>query len=108
MFVQRQRARLHGEQEAIFSQQQELEGKLAVINRELRAIDTYEAAKSGNPVAAPKARGRAAQRTMRQGTRRDSLLALIRENPSGLSRGEILERMGLKGNSPAKCRSAMP
>jgi hypothetical protein len=58
MFVQRQRARLHGEQEAIFSQQQELEGRLAVINRELRAIDAYEAAKSGKTVAAPKARGR--------------------------------------------------
>src|SRR6266851_3409847 len=33
-----------------------------------------------------------------EGSRREGLLALIRENPSGLTRGEILERMGLKGN----------
>lgn len=35
----------------------------------------------------------------RTGSRRDSLLALIRENSGGLSRGEILEKMGLKGNN---------
>jgi hypothetical protein len=35
---------------------------------------------------------------MRRGSRRDALLRLIRENPASLSRGEILERMGLKGN----------
>jgi len=36
--------------------------------------------------------------TVRRGRRRDSLLALIRENAGGLMRGEILEEMGLKGN----------
>src|SRR5207247_11131314 len=50
MFVQRERARLHGEREAIFTQQHELEGKLAEINKELSAIDAYEAAKSGKLV----------------------------------------------------------
>jgi hypothetical protein len=97
-FIARERERLHTEREQVFSQQQELESKLAAVNNELRAIDAYEAAKTGKPIATPQARGRAGQRTARRGSRRDSLLALIRQNAAGLSRGEILERMGLKGN----------
>ena len=95
MFVARERARLDGEREAIFTQQQELEGKLAALNRELSAIDAYEAAKSGK--AAPLPRGRGARRG-RRGSRRDAILQLVKENPGGLGRGEILQMMGLKGN----------
>ena len=32
------------------------------------------------------------------GSKREALLAVIRENPAGLSRGEILQHMGLKGD----------
>ena len=97
-FIARERERLHGERETIFNQQHELETKLAAINNELRAIDAYEAAKSGKAaVPARQARGRAVV-TARRGSKRDSLLALIRENAGGLTRGEIIERMGLKGN----------
>ena len=57
----------------------------------------YEAAKSGKAaVPARQARGRAT--ATRRGSKRDSLLALIRESAAGLTRGEIIERMGLKGN----------
>src|SRR6266496_1128475 len=105
-FMARERERLHGEREQVFSQQQELETKLDAINNELRAIDAYEAAKSGKVTApggsrsgARQARGGAGRRTVvRRGSRRGALLALIRENAAGLTRGEILERMGLKGN----------
>jgi hypothetical protein len=96
-FIARERERLHGERETIFNQQHELETKLAAINNELRAIDAYEAAKSGKAVATTR-RGRTVQATVRRGSKRDSLLALIRENAGGLTRGEIIERMGLKGN----------
>ena len=50
-FIARDRERLHAEREAVFTQQHELEGKLAAINNELRAIDAYEAAKSGKASA---------------------------------------------------------
>jgi hypothetical protein len=98
-FITRDRERLHAEREHVFNQQHELETKLTAINRELVAIDAYEAAKSGK-AAVPvvrQSRGRAAQRTPR-GSRREGLLTVIRDNPSGLTRGEILERMGLKGD----------
>ena len=44
--IAKDRERLNKERETIFSQQQELEGKLAEINREFAAIEAYEAAKT--------------------------------------------------------------
>ena len=93
-FIERERDRLHAEREQIFNQQQELEAKLADLNRELSAIDAYEAAKSGKPARATSTR-RAS--TSRRGSKREQLLEVIRAG-GGLARGEILERMGLKGN----------
>ena len=61
-FITRDRERLHAAREEIFNQQHALEGKLADINRELAAIDAYEAAKTGKapsparPPRGPRAR----------------------------------------------------
>src|SRR3984893_11340647 len=99
-FVQRERARLHGEREAIFTQQQELDQKLEAVNRELAAIEAYEAAKTGKAPARQSATRRTGTRSTRKtsgarsGSKRDELLKLIQGN-EGLSRAEILERMGL-------------
>jgi len=98
--MQQERERLHREREQVSNQQQELENKLSQIDRELAAIDAYESAKTGK-VSTParrQARGRRARPQARRGSRREALLQTIRENPSGLKRGEILERMGLKGD----------
>jgi hypothetical protein len=92
-FIQRERDRLHAEREAVFTQQQQLEGKLADINRELSAIDAYEAAKSGKPARATTTR----RTSTRRGSKREQLLEVIRTG-GGLTRGEILEKMGLKGD----------
>ena len=98
-FITRGRERLHAEREQIINQQHELEGKLAGINRELAAIDAYEAAKTGRaPVAARQPRGARARPQARRGSRPEALMQVIKDDPSGLTRGEILERMGLKGD----------
>ncbi len=98
-FITRDRERLHAEREQISNQQHELEGKLADINRELAAIDAYEAAKAGNaPAAARQPRAARARTQARRGSKRDALMQVIKGNPSGLTRGEILERMGVKGD----------
>src|SRR5579862_7990746 len=97
--MQQERERLHREREVIFNQQHELEGKLAEINRELSAIDAYEAARTGKAApAARQARRPRARTPARRGSRREALIQLIKEHPTGLSRGDILERMGLKGD----------
>ncbi len=96
--MQQERERLYRERDEIANQQRELEKKLAEIHRELQGIDAYESARSGKAVArARQARGPRGQRS-RRGSKREALMEVIRSNPGGLSRGEILERMGLKGN----------
>jgi hypothetical protein len=96
-FIAKERERLHAEREAIFTQQQELDTKLAEINREFAAIEAYEAAKSGKAAAASRPR-QARQISGRRGSKRDEILQVIKEHPGGLTRGELLERMNLKGD----------
>jgi hypothetical protein len=97
-FIVSERERLTKEREAIFNQQHELEQQLNTINREMRAIDAYEAAKSGK-AAVPAARQTRTRRApqARGGSKREQLLQVIKEG-NGLTRGEILEKMGLKGD----------
>src|SRR4051812_30633194 len=93
-YIARERDRLRAEREQIFSQQEELQRKLDAVNREFAAIEAYETAKTGkNARQMPAGR----QPRGRRGSRREALLELIRQG-DGLSRGEILERMGLKGD----------
>src|SRR5262249_43045428 len=96
-YIARERERLNAEREQIFNQQHELEQKLAAINNEMRAIDAYEAAKTGK---APQSRQSTGRRGGggRRGSKREQLLELIKANPAGLARKDILERMGLKGD----------
>ena len=93
-FISRERERLRAEREQVFSQQEELERRLDALNREFAAIEAYETAKKGKAARQASA-GR--QPRARRGSRREALLELIRQS-DGLSRGEILERMGLKGD----------
>ena len=93
-FIARERERLRAEREQVFNQQKELTRKLDAVNREFAAIGAYETAKTGK--AARQASAGRQSRT-RRGSRREALLEIIRQS-DGLSRGEILERMGLKGD----------
>ena len=96
-FIAKDRDRLHAEREAVFTQQHELESKLAAINNELRAIDAYEAAKSGKASTGPPRSGTHPRTRARSGSKREQLLQVIKDG-HGLTRGEILDKMGLKGN----------
>jgi hypothetical protein len=105
-FIEKERERLNAEREAIFSQQHELEAKLAEINREMAAISAYEDTKAGK--AAPAARAPRATKATgatargRKGSKRPEILKLLAEHPDGLGRGEILEKLGLKGDKSAE------
>ncbi|MGA8760684.1 MAG: hypothetical protein WB611_31035 [Stellaceae bacterium] len=113
--MQRERDCLNHEREEIVGKQKDLENKLTEINHEFAAIDAYEAAKAGKAVT-PSRQPRAARKSgapikqlsvdtgarPQTGTRREAILKVIEKNPGGLSRGEILERIGLKGNKSAQ------
>jgi hypothetical protein len=97
-FINRERERLRGEREAISNQRHELENKQHEIDRELAAIEAYESTKTGKAVSARQAPQRRGPQRGRRGSKREQLLELIRQNPEGLARKDILERMGLKGD----------
>jgi hypothetical protein len=98
-FVERERDRLGEQRKALVAQQQELEKEIALVDREMSAVDAYEAAKMGK---APRQTRKGTRRSAgagsgRRGSRRDELIKLL-TGSNGLTRGEILEKMGLKGN----------
>lgn len=97
-YINCERDRLLAEREAIVTRQRELDQRLAEINREFQAVDAYEAAKSGKaPTRQTGARKSSRVRQGRRGSRREELMNIIRQG-QGLTRGEILEKIGLKGN----------
>src|SRR5271165_6705835 len=107
--MQRERERLNRERDEILNQQKDLENQLTEVNRELAAIDAYAAAKTGKAAAPGPRKGAAVEQSSAEigarpqaGSRRNALLQAIRENPDGLSRGELFQRMGLKGNKSAE------
>ena len=94
-FIARERDRLGAERKAVVTQQRELQAKLAGIDREFQAIDAYAAAKTGKAVR--QTRSSTTRPTSRRGSKREDLLRVIGEG-NGLSRGEIIQKMGLKGD----------
>ena len=97
-YISRERERLNAERDAIITQQQELDKRLAEINREFQAVDAYEAAKSGKAARQTTGKGSRGPRQGRRGSKREGIMQAIREAASGLTRGELLQKMGLKGD----------
>jgi hypothetical protein len=95
-YISHERDRLNGERDQLFAQRAEIDKKLAEIEKEFQAIDAYEHAKTGRTSGRKAGPGRG--RVSRRGSRRESIMEVIRQNPAGLSRGEILQNMGLRGD----------
>ncbi len=93
-YVTKERERLNSEREAIVAKRKELDTQLAAIDREFKAVQAYEAAKAGKPARASSSR----KTGSRKGSKRDAIIAVLEGSPDGLTRAEILEQMGLKGN----------
>jgi hypothetical protein len=92
-FITKQRDALVQQRDSISTQQHELQQQLDAVNAMLAKFDVFEGKAAAR---APAGRTRRTT-TARSGSRRDELLLVIR-NGDGLSRGEILEKMGLKGD----------
>lgn len=92
--ITKERERLNSGRAAILAKRADLDTQLAALAREFKAIDAYEAAKSGKTSrqSGPRTSG------SRKGNKRDGILAALADIPHGLTRGELLEKLGLKGN----------
>lgn len=109
-FIKKERARLDKARKEALANKAAVDKEIASIDRELTALDAYRDAKGTTGKRAPGKRGPAKQgaakgarrATGRRGEKRQAVLDLIQRNPDGLSRGEILAQMGVKGNKSAE------
>ena len=91
--IDKERDRLGKALADLRAKQKELEAQRATLETELDALDAYEAARSGK---ARKSRGTTSRAP--RGSRQQSVLAIIAKSKKGMTRGDILQAMGLKGN----------
>ena len=109
-FIKKERTRLDKARKDALANKAAVDKELASIEQELTALDAYRQAKNGpavrtaaKRVPSKRAGANGARRaTGRRGEKRQAVLNLIKQNPVGLSRGEILVQMGVKGNRSAE------
>ena len=95
---------IRNERQILNREREQLQKRLAELERELEAIDAYETTKGkAEPARSRRAPVKNAKRNQpqaasRRGGKREALLQVLRENPDGLRRSEILVRLGVKGN----------
>jgi hypothetical protein len=94
-FITRERKRLKKTYETARSRKAQIEQELQGIERELRAIDAYETAKS---IDGMKKRIKRRTGYGRRGEKRERVLKIIQRNRAGTSRGDIIKRLGFKGD----------
>ncbi len=103
-FMSRERTRLTKARDAARNRKQQLDRELSTIESELAAILAYEQASKKAPAGATKTTRRSAAKTGKRaprGEKRRAVLELIQKS-GGLTRGEILARLGVKGDKSAE------
>ena len=93
-FIARQREALLNQRGELLNQQRALQDQLDQLDVMLTKFDVFEGKQARGHKLARSSKGGGSGR---RGSKRDELLGVIRDG-HGLTRGEILEKMGLKGN----------
>jgi hypothetical protein len=91
-FMKRERTRLQKARDKAARKKAEVDQELKALERELTAIEAYDNATRGKAKPVPK-RARS-----RRGEKRQAILELVNQHPDGLSRGDILNLVGVKGD----------
>lgn len=91
-FISKQKETIQKKREETTAQIALLQVKLTEFDRELGAIDAYERALKGEPAKKKAGRG-GGKRGKRQ-----ELLAKIKAEPNGMTRAEVIDAYGGKGN----------
>jgi hypothetical protein len=87
--IQKERERLNGLRQEAMTRRSAVDDEIADIDKELRAITAYETARTGTTIT---------KATGTRGDRRSGILTLLAAFPDGLSRADILDKLGMKGN----------
>jgi hypothetical protein len=105
--IQNERERLIKAREDAQARLEEIQKEIADIDREFEAIEAYERVKADKlrkgvaPSKGEAASKKPGQRA-RRGERQQEVLDLVGQHPDGLTRSEILERLGVKGDKKAE------
>jgi hypothetical protein len=99
-YVRTERERLNARRDALREQRDSINDELAELDRDFAAVDAYEAAKTGKgqKIITGVQEGIATPRRARHGSIREAILNAVSAAPSGMSRGELLNALGLKGD----------
>lgn len=101
-YVSNERERLTAERNSLLERRAEIDADLAEIDRHFAAVDAYEAAKTGQS-AKPVTNGAAPKASRAQrGSIRAAILNTVNDAPAGMSRGELLDVLGIKGDKVAE------
>lgn len=95
-FMKRECKRLQKARDNAAARKAEVDQELDAIERELTAIEAYDKARGDKAERAPKRAPRRAKG--RRGEKRQAILDVLRQHPDGLTRGEILNLIGVKGH----------
>lgn len=83
----KERERLEKIKEDAEARKAAIDQEIAEVDKELKAFDAYQAVKEGKGERKKKSGGK-------KGEKRTALLDLIKSAPQGLTRGEIIEKLG--------------
>jgi hypothetical protein len=103
-YVRNERERLTAERNDLLDQRSGIDSLLAEIDREFAAVDAYEAAKTGKgqKIIAGLQDAVAHAKRARRGSIRETIANTVSAAPAGLSRGDLLDVLGLKGDKSAE------
>ena len=88
-YVEKERERLTKVRDELLAKRAEIDARIEMIDRELNAINAYEAAKNGRTTRNNKS-------GIRRSGRRNELLEAIKKHPNGISRDELINNLGAK------------
>jgi hypothetical protein len=97
-YIDTVRARMTKELATITSQLEELAARRAAAERELAALDAYEAARLGKAPTKRSAKGNRQPR----GSVQTTVLEIIQKIPAGISRGDIIATVGSTGSKASE------
>mgnify|MGYP006199914107 CR=1 FL=1 len=91
-FMKREHTRLQKARDKAAQKKAEVAQELKALERELTAIEAYDKATRGKAKPVPK------RDSNGRGGKRQAILDLLKKHPDGLSRGEILNLIGVKSD----------
>ena len=91
-YVREEREKLTEQRKELMRQRDDLDRQLQEIEREFAAVEAYEKVKSG------KATDSSAPGSKRRTGIRQSVMEAVRRHPDGISRADLVEELGVKGD----------